>query len=138
MIVPMKKAIILFEAGEAEDAIKYLRTLGVLHVEHQNPPMGRDISALAENIALIDSALNFLSLVTASEKTSRPQNTNNGDWLAVADHIIGLGKRKEHLESSSRSITGQINEWQPWGDIDPDRILHLNQKGIFLRLYQYR
>ncbi len=43
MIVPMKKATFLFETGDADATVKYLRTLGVLHVEHQNLPEGRDI-----------------------------------------------------------------------------------------------
>ena len=41
MIVPMKKATILFETKDAEATVKYLRTLGVLQVEHQNPPGGQ-------------------------------------------------------------------------------------------------
>jgi V/A-type H+-transporting ATPase subunit I len=136
MIVPMKKATILFETGDAESTVKDLRTLGVLHIEHQNPPEGRDISALAEKVTRINSSLDVLSRAPASGKTARPKKTITGDWQAVLDHIIGLNKRGEQLESTSRTIAGQINEWEHWGDIDPDQILHLSQKGIFLRLYQ--
>src|SRR5512137_1382958 len=136
MIVAMKKATILFTTRDAESTIKDLRTLGVLHIEHQNPPEGRDISELVEKVTRINSSLDVLSRAPASGKTTRPKKTITGDWHAVADHIIGLNKREEQLESSSRTITGQINEWEHWGDIDPDQILHLSQKGIFFRLYQ--
>ena len=136
MIVPMKKATILFETADAELTVKDLRTLGVLHIEHQNPPEGRDISALAEKVTLINSSLDVLNRAEASANNIPPQNTINGDWSAIAEHIIGLDKREEQLESSSRTITGQINEWERWGNIDPDQIFHLSQKGIFLRLYQ--
>jgi len=136
MIVPMKKATILFTTGDAESTIKDLRTLGVLHIEHQNPPEGRDISVLVEKVTRINSSLDVLSRAPASGKTSLPKKKITGDWQAVADHIIGLDKREEQLESSGRTITGQISEWEHWGDIDPDRILQLSQKGIFLRLYQ--
>jgi V/A-type H+-transporting ATPase subunit I len=136
MIVPMRKATILFTTGDAEVTVKDLRTLGVLHIEHQNPPEGRDISALIEKVALINSSLDVLNRVPESEKTTRLQKTINGNWQAVADHIIGLDKREEQLVSLRRTITGQINEWEHWGDIDPDRIFHMSQKGIFLKLYQ--
>jgi len=136
MIVPMKKATILFTTGDAESTIKDLRTLGVLHIEHQNPPEGRDISEFVEKVALINSSLDVLNRAPASGKTPLPKKTITGDWQAVADHITGLNKREEQLETSSRTITGQINEWEHWGDIDPDQILHLSQKGVFLRLYQ--
>jgi len=136
MIVPMKKATILVETGDAEATVHYLRTLGVLHVEHQNPFEGRDISTLQEKVALINSSSDILNRATASGKNLQPQNEITGDWITVATHIIGLGKRHEELESSSRTITGQINEWEQWGDIDPDQILHLGQNGIYLRLFQ--
>jgi V/A-type H+/Na+-transporting ATPase subunit I len=136
VIVEMKKATILFETGDAEATLKYLRTLGVLHVEHQNLPEGRDISALQEEVALINSSFDVLNRVTVSEKNIQPQNNIIGDWVAVADHIIELNKRQEQLESSSRTITGQINEWERWGDVDLNQILHLSQNGIYLKLYQ--
>ncbi len=69
MIVPMKKATILFETKDAEATITNLRTAGVLHVEHQNLPESRDISTLQEKVALIDASLDILNRVTVSEKT---------------------------------------------------------------------
>jgi V/A-type H+-transporting ATPase subunit I len=132
----MKKATILFETGDAEATVKYLRTLGVLHVEHQNLPEGRDISALQEKVALINSSFDVLNRAVTSEKNIQPQNTITGDWIAVANNIIELGQRQEQRESSSRNIIGQINEWEHWGDVDLDQILHLRQNGIYLTLYQ--
>ncbi|MCX5854631.1 MAG: hypothetical protein NTZ24_08725, partial [Deltaproteobacteria bacterium] len=136
MIVPMKKATILFKTGDAEPTVKYLRTLGVLHVEHQNPPDDRDISAFQEKVALINSSFDVLDRATASGKNIQPQNNITGDWIAVADHIIELGKSQEQLASSSGSIISQINKWEHWGDVDSNQILHLSQNGIYLKLYE--
>ncbi|MDP2796536.1 MAG: hypothetical protein Q8N94_03395 [Methanoregula sp.] len=136
MIVPMKKATILFKTGDAEATVKYLRTLGVLHVEHQNLPEGRDISALQEKVALINSSFDVLNRAIESDKNIQPQNKIIGDWIAVANHIIELSNRQEQLESSSRNITGQIYEWENWGDVDRNQIQHLSQNGIYLKLYQ--
>ena len=136
MIVPMKKATILFETRDAEATVQYLRKLGVLHVEHQNAPEGKDIAILGENVALISSALDVLNGATAFESTRQPQNNITGDWKAVADHIIELGKHLEQRESESRNLIGQINEWEHWGDVGLDQVWHLHQNGIYLKLYQ--
>jgi V/A-type H+-transporting ATPase subunit I len=136
MIVPMKKATILCETGDAEATVKYLRALGVLHVEHQNLPEGSDISGLQGKLGIINSSFGVLNQVIVSEKNIPPQNTISGDWVPVADHIIDLGKRHEQLESSSGNVSAQIKEWERWGDVDLNQIHHLNQNGIYLRLYQ--
>jgi V/A-type H+-transporting ATPase subunit I len=132
----MKKATILSETRDAEATVKYLRKLGVLHVEHQNPPEGRDISALQEKVALINSSFDVLNRAIALKRNIQPQNKIIGDWISVANPIIELGKRQEQLESSSRNIIGQINEWEHWGDVDLNQIQHLSQNGIYLKLYQ--
>jgi V/A-type H+-transporting ATPase subunit I len=136
MIVPMKKATILFETGDAEATVKNLRTLGVLHIEHQNVPDGRDISRLQENVTIIHSSLDILNREIVLEKNIQPQKKISGDWMAIVNHIIELDRYQEELQSSSGLITDQIKEWERWGDIDPDQIEHLSQNGIYLTLYR--
>jgi V/A-type H+-transporting ATPase subunit I len=136
MIVPMRKATILFETGDAEATVRHLRTLGVLHVEHQNPPEDRDISTVQEKVALVHSTFHVLNQVMAGEKNREAQKAITGDWTVVANHIIELGKRKEELESSARNLIGQIQEWEPWGDVDLGQVQHLGENGIYLKLYR--
>ncbi|WAC05189.1 MAG: hypothetical protein OS112_00760 [Methanoregula sp.] len=136
MIVPMKKATVLIETKDSEATIKHLSKLGVLHVEHQIQPQDRDISALQEKATLIDSSFEVLNPVIEIEKNIQPQKKISGDWVTVASHIIGLGRRKEQLEISFRNITGQINEWARWGDFDLHQIQYLNQNGIYLKLFK--
>jgi V/A-type H+/Na+-transporting ATPase subunit I len=136
MIVPMKKATILFETKDAEAMIKFLRKLGVMQVEHQNQPDGRDISTLLEKVALINSSFDVLNQVIASEREIQPQKIISGDWMAVAHYITELGRQQEQLESASRNLIGRIDEWERWGDVDSNEVRSLEQNGIFLKLYQ--
>ena len=129
----MKKATILFETGDAGATVAYVRTLGVLHVEHQNLPEGRDITALQEKVAVLDSSINVVNQVEPGGKNFPPQDTISGDWIAVVNHIIELGKQQEQREASSRTILGQITEWERWGDVDLNQIQHLGQNGIYLK-----
>jgi V/A-type H+/Na+-transporting ATPase subunit I len=133
MIVPMKKATILVESKDAEEAVRCLRTLGVLHVEHQNPPEGRDISALQEQLALLHASFDVLGTVAGPPVQ---QGDITGDWTTIAEHITALGRRREELESSARNLAGQVQEWEPWGDVDAGQVEHLRENGVHLQLYQ--
>jgi V/A-type H+-transporting ATPase subunit I len=135
MIVPMKKATIIFQSGDAEATITTLRKLGVMQVEHQSLPESGDISALHEKVALITSSMDVLNQIPLSERKIRPQNQISGDWMAIASTIIQLGRRQEQLELSSRNLIGQINEWERWGDIDQTQVRSLAQNGVYLKLY---
>lgn len=136
MIVPMKKATILFETKDAEMTITCLRKLGVLQVEHQNLPEGRKISELQEKLELVNSSLNLLNQVTTPGENPQQNFKVSGDWIGVAEHIVELGKQLEQLDSASRTMIGQINEWERWGDIDQDQVQSLSKHGLYLKLYQ--
>jgi hypothetical protein len=54
MIVPMKKAVVVTQSKDSLDALNKLRSSGVLHVRHEQPPKGKDIATLHEEIALFN------------------------------------------------------------------------------------
>lgn len=136
MIVPMKKATIICETAEAESTVKYLRTLGVLHVEHQNIPAGSDITGLKEKVSFITSSIDILNSAIASGIVATSQETVAGDWTQVSGRVIDLAKRRDQQEALSRSILGQVREWENWGDIDQEQVENLRAHGVFLRLLE--
>jgi V/A-type H+-transporting ATPase subunit I len=135
MIVPMKKITIIVQAKDADSSVLNLRALGVLHVEHVQSPMGKDISTLKEDITLITSGINILS-EQEYLKLSAKEQIQPADWKFVTKHIIDLSKRLEQLEEYARTLQARISEWERWGDFDPQEIERLKQKNIFLRFYQ--
>ncbi|MDD1652533.1 MAG: hypothetical protein LUO86_05825 [Methanomicrobiales archaeon] len=132
----MRKATILVRETDAEAAVRDLRILGVLHVEHQNPPEGRDVAVLQEKEALIHAATDVLNRVLSLKKDLPPQKEIPGDWEGEARRIIELGRRQDERESSSRSIEDQVREWERWGDVDSIQVEHLRRNGVFLKLYR--
>jgi V/A-type H+-transporting ATPase subunit I len=134
MIVPMKKVTILVLAKDTESTVAALRKIGVLHVEHQNPPESPDLSVILERAARIDAALYILHSVPHYDDL--PQRTINGDWTSVSDRVLGLGKQRDELESTLRALRSRIAEWEPWGDIDAGRTRNLEKNGIYLKLFQ--
>jgi V/A-type H+-transporting ATPase subunit I len=132
MIVPMKKIAVITQAKDAVSAVRALRLMGVVHVEHQASPKGRDVAAVSEQIARIDEALGVLLRFAAN---CRPQKRTEGP-LATAAHIIDSYKRLGQLEEYARQLNNKIAEWQAWGDFNPDMIKSLAEKNIFVGFYQ--
>ena len=136
MIVPMKKAAVITQFKDAGHAIKTLGSLGVLHVEHQTPPLGADIASLRDEIALAEKAAGILSGPEFSKKTPIENERHVKDWKAAASHVVESYKRLDHLEEYSRHLRNGIKDWERWGDFDPEAVNRLAAKGIYLRLYE--
>jgi len=133
MIVAMKKVYCICQAKDADSTISQLRKLGVVHIEHQQAPQGKDITSLQEDIGLAASAEDILLRYALS--ADLPQE-RAADWRSVCRHIIDLDKRLEQLKEYSRLLKIKIAEWQEWGDFDPGMIAELARQNIFVRFYQ--
>lgn len=136
MIVQMKKTAIIVRQQDAVETIKHVRSLGALHVENQQLPQGKDISALQEDLALLNSCLDVFTQAEALPEDSKAATQSLVDGRLTVKHVIDLWKRYDQLESFSRGIINGISEWERWGDFNPQEIQGLSEKGIFVRLYQ--
>jgi len=137
MIVPMKKVGIIVEAKDALRLVERLRSLGVVHVEHDRVPAGKDVEACQRDIELLDEALAVLQEEIFADETKAPAAPKKEkDWKQDVLHVVDLGKRYQHLKEFSRSLAVNIGEWEPWGDFDPQLLKTLRDRGIYVRLYQ--
>lgn len=135
MIVPMKKVFIITQAKDADEAARALRSLGVVHVENQQPPKGADIASLQEDLDLIGRAITILSApgLKALERFTRIRLLR--DWKFAARYITDLRSRLDQLEEFSRNLSIRISQWEMWGDFEPAAINSLREKGIRVKLY---
>jgi V/A-type H+-transporting ATPase subunit I len=135
MIVPMKKIVLLAQAKDAENTLKSLRKLGVLHLEHIQVPKGKDISALLEDILLIERAATIL---VSNYPTAKLDTLSDGriDWKKIAIHIVDIQKRVEQLKEYAVTLKKNIDKWRPWGDFEPQEVLKLRQNNIHFGFYQ--
>jgi len=135
MIVPMKKAVVVTQAKDSLSAVRSLRTLGILHVEHEQSPKGKDASSLLETLALFNQALSILSgikikpgyVVLAKEAAGGQE---------VSRRIIDLYKHKEQLREYFRALSLRIRQYEEWGDFDPQALADLAKDNIFAALFQ--
>ncbi len=136
MIVPMKKTAIIVQEKDTQAAVRSLRELGVVHVEHANPPTGADIASLKDDIAFASRALAILSGPEFAGKPISLPGRRVKDWKTAALHVIESWKRCDQLEEYSRSLRAAIKEWERWGQFNPDAVKDLNSKNIYVRLYE--
>ncbi len=133
MIVPMKKVFLFLQAEHAHQALEDLAGLGLLHIQHQNPPTSQQINTLSEQLALVEQAGLILS---ASGTAPAPAPAPAQDLLSICRHIVDLQKRADQLKEYAVTLQAWIGQWSAWGDFDPQEIKHLAQNNIFLKLYQ--
>ena len=134
MIVPMKKVSIIVQSKDATSAVENLRSLGVLHVEYQNVPKGKDVIAIREDIDLVERVINILS----GEEFSKGRAEKTGDmedWRLAARHIIDSWKRLDQIKEYTGELKGKIAKWESWGEFDPEMIRALAERDVYVKLY---
>lgn len=136
MIVPMKKLHVIVRSVDADSAVRSLAGLGVLHVEHSQPPSGKDISSLQEDLSVVSGAIDILTRRDFREASAESRGKFLKDWRAMAKHILDLIKRLDQLGEYSRMLENRIKEWEEWGDFDPNAVTRLAASGIFIKLYR--
>jgi hypothetical protein len=112
-----------------------VRSLGVLHVEHQTPPVGKDIVSLKEDISILDKVINILSSPEISDKSGLTTIKLLKDWRFTSKHILDVYARIDHLVEYSSALKAKIEEYRMWGDFDPEAVAKLRGRGIQIKLY---
>lgn len=137
MIVPMKKITIIAQGKDANSAVAGLRDLGLLHIEHQQPPKGKEISVIQEDLNLVRHAVEILSITESAAECKKDNRVLEiKDWKVFCAHIVDTRKRLEQLQQYSEALSQRINDWEAWGDFDPSQIQHLAEQGVFIKLYK--
>ena len=132
MIVAMKKVAVITQGKDKLSALDKLRSLGLFHVQHTQPPKGKDIGVLNEQIALVSQALSVLPDASAKVVFDTPM----ADWQFITRHIIDLYKRKDQLGQYLQRLSVSIRQYEEWGDFDPQSFQDLAMNNIFAGLYQ--
>lgn len=139
MIVPMKKIAVIVRAQAAAETVEALRRLGLLHVEHQQPPQGDDIVVIRDRLGLVNQAVEILSEARAAlnfgeNLSARDDGAQDRD--VVCRRIVDAWKRLDQLQEYAKGLQSGIDEWRPWGNFEPGSIHRLAEQGIIIKLYK--
>ena len=128
MIVPMKKVTLIVQSKDTDKTLRSLKDLGVVHIEHENPPVADNIKKIKGEIAHVAEAIT--DLFEVDNQTSLVNN----EQQQIAEQILDLLQQKELLEEETIKRQRNIDRWGDWGDFDPGLIENFKDKNLLLRL----
>ena len=131
MIVPMKKVSLIVMGDKKTETLKRLRKLGLMHVEITEGS-GERLVQLKEQIALLESAIFGIGKVKGVE----PKEIDTAEAVAVAREIAALSEQKKNYGAERAALAAELDRLKQWGDMDPDEIAALAEKGVELQLYE--
>ncbi len=131
MIVPMKKVSLIVLEQEKERALQELRRLGLVHIEISQGSGGR-LAELKEQKALLESGI-----FAVSEKANKKTVTKKADGkeaLAIAEKVQALTEERKTCYAEISLYQAELERLKDWGEVDPDQLQALAEKGIELIL----
>ncbi len=127
MIVKMKKLTLLCTRSSREATLEALRDLGVVHLQHIQPPEGADLDEARNLVDHLNRALEVLPKhphVKPSGKT--PYETVKAVWELI--------HRKQALTEQIDALELEILHYEPFGSFSPETVRDLISNGISVQL----
>lgn len=133
MIVPMKKVSLIVLNDEKKNALKKLRKLGLLHIEIKEGK-GPRLLELKEQIASLEKGLFTVADLGAKDMVQKEADTQEA--LSIAERIDSLKEEQKKCYGDISAYEGELERLKAWGEIDPEEIAVLAEKGIVLSLHE--
>ena len=131
MIVPMKKVSFVVTNDSKKDALKKLRTLGVVHLE-QIYGSSEKLSQLKETYGQLEEVLMLLSEIKYDKKLIEQKKLSSSNVVEKANQIIELNETKKNYVEELSSASRELERLASWGGFNPDDFSYLANKGINL------
>lgn len=133
MIVPMKKVSLIIKGDTKTETLKTLRKMGIMQVEISEGS-GEKLDKLKAQISMLESAI--FSVQEKKQKKVEAKDATVSEALSLAKEIVSLADEKKDCLAERIAIEAEIERIKSWGDINPDSIKDLAEKGINVLLYE--
>ena len=147
MIVPMKKVYLVLLESRRRESLARLKKVGVVHIELLGKS-NESLEELQEKRQFLQRALQALPLETKGKKGEakvEPKGPpGEGAFLreeegySLAERINRTADQLRTCKEEADKLFREIDLWEKWGDFNPEDVRTLEQKGVFLRLYEVR
>ncbi len=135
MIVPMKKVSLVLLENERKEALKSLRKLGVVQLEEVHGS-SEELQALKDKNNKILKALSFLTEAADKKSLKNQKALETAKAAELAEKVVALEDRKKTCQDRSTADANELDRLTGWGEVEPEKIAELAEKGIYLSLYE--
>lgn len=135
MIVPMKKVSLVVLEKEKKQALEKLRKLNLVHVEDL-AGSGENLSRLKATYDMLERVFFLISDIKVREKDVVQVSLTKEEAEEKASQFLELLSLKKNYEDLITGNTREIERFSRWGDVDPDDLKFLAERGCFLFLYE--
>ncbi|MBQ9942186.1 MAG: hypothetical protein IJP03_04170 [Christensenellaceae bacterium] len=125
MIVPMKKVSLIMLGEQKKDALKKLRKLGLVHIEIAEG-CGERLGELKEQISLLEGMVFSVD----QKKKMEQKDITLEEALLAAKELGRLAEEKSDCKARQIALTGELERLKSWGELDPESMAQLAQKGF--------
>lgn len=130
MITPMKKVTILCLDSDRQKSLETLRDLGILHVTPLKNPTGNGVNAAKNELLRVQKALD--AIPEARKNAESRESVSGESVIAEVQKLLEMRKAAEDRLSDAETA---ISRYGVFGNIDPESVKSLEERGIFARLY---
>lgn len=135
MIVPMKKVSLVVLEKEKKQALEKLRKLKLVHVEDLTGN-GENLSKLKSTYDMMERAFFLISDIKVKEKDVIQVSLTKEEAVEKASRFLELLSLKKNYEDLITGNTKEIERFSRWGDVNPEDLKFLAERGYFLFLYE--
>ena len=115
------------------EALKKLRKAGIVHIEITEGS-GKKIDELKEQIALLESAVFLLS--EKKYKNIEQKDITASEAVSAAKEITSLAEKKKAYLNEQNLLISELERLKSWGEVNPDDINDLLNKGVDISFYE--
>ncbi len=131
MIVPMKKVSLIIMGDKKTETLKKLRKLGMIHIEITEGS-GDHLNEIKEQISLLESAV----FILGNKKDTESEVLSLTDALKIANEISSLTDEKKNCQAEMITLNSELERLKNWGELKPESIKDLVEKGIDVSFYE--
>ena len=134
MIVEMKKVSLVMLKAEQEQALKKLRSLGVLHLESLEGN-GEKLAELKAALEQCNDAVGILSEIKLPKGTSCKDLTSE-ELENLSAAVLSDSEKKKSLQDLINLDKQELDRFKAWGSVTVSDFSYLAENGIYLSLYE--
>lgn len=130
MIVKMKKITLLLSAKARKSALSKLRELGVLQIQHVQPPQSEDLDRIHTELNQVETALRIVGSEGKDEKRIPPDEVPG-----YVQRILELSEKKSRRTQALDGLRETFRWYESWGSVSRASVQNLKEAGIWVRFY---